>query len=354
MKARKRPVGRRAKIAGMQSIVDLAANSGYVSRHIDWREKKFMIKQKPYGDGLKAQLKAAALDRVHRFVLAGGTVRGAVLHGTRMVNEMRANHGLGLLETLVLGHAYLAAGLLTTQLKGNDRIRLAVDCAGPIQGLTVEATAYGDVRGHLKSVPIAVDAPLESFDLAPFFGAGVLEITRFLEDARHPFTGRVALMHGSLAKDLAYYYATSEQTPSAFHLSVKFDTNGAVTGAGAICLQVLPQAEEDTVASLESLATEFASIGKAFEESVPAETYISDAFPGLDVKILDSSRVEFMCHCGVEKIRNMLTMLPEDDLRDIRENGPFPVEIRCHHCNSRYDFSQVDVAQLYASRYSPN
>ena len=313
-----------------------------------------MIKTAPYGNDLKAQLKAAALDRLNRFVMADGTIRGAVIHGTRMVNEMRANHGLGVLETLVLGHAYLAAGLMTSHLKGNDRIRLAVDCSGPIKGITVEANAFGEIRGYLKAVPIAVEAPLDSFDLSPFFGAGVMEVTRFPESAKHPFTGRVPLMYGALAKDLAYYYATSEQIPSAFHLSIKFDTRGEVTGAGGLVLQVLPGAPEETVAALETLISEIASIGDAFEAGQPAESYIEEALGGHDLKLLDSYRVEFVCHCGPDKIRNMLAMLPEDDLRDIRENGPFPVEIQCHHCGSRYEFDKAEVARIYDSRYSPN
>lgn len=36
-----------------------------------------------------------------------------------MVNEMRANHALGILETMVLGHGYLAAGLHCGSLKGD-------------------------------------------------------------------------------------------------------------------------------------------------------------------------------------------------------------------------------------------
>ena len=313
-----------------------------------------MIKVEPYGDDLKAQLKAASNDRLQRFIISSGAVRGAVICGTRMVNEMRANHGLGILETLVLGHAYLAAGLMTTNLKGNDRIRIGVDCTGPIKGLTVEANAFGEVRGYLKAVPIPLENPMEDFNLSPFFGAGMLEVTRFLESAKQPFTGRVPLMYGSLANDMAYYFLTSEQIPSAFHLSVKFDSQGTVTGAGGLFLQVLPGASDDTVASLEKLTREIDSIGNAFEEGIAAEDYIAEVYGDHDVKILDNYRVEFMCHCGPEKIRNMLAMLPEDDLRDIRENGPFPVEIRCHNCNSCYRFSQTDVAQLYDLRYSPN
>ncbi len=313
-----------------------------------------MIKIEPYGGDLKARLTAASSDRLQRFVISNGIVRGAVIHGTRMVNEMRANHGLGILETLVLGHAYLAAGLMTTNLKGNDRVRIVVDCTGPIKGLTVEANAFGEVRGYLKAVPIPLENPIEGFNLSPFFGAGMLEVTRFLESAKQPFTGRVPLMYGSLAKDMAYYFFTSEQIPSAFHLSVKFDSDGTVTGAGGLFLQVLPGASDDTVASLEKLTQKIGSIGNAFKEGIAAEDYIADVYGDHNVKLLDNYRVEFMCHCSPEKIRNMLAMLPEDDLRDIRENGPFPVEIQCHNCSSRYRFSQTDVAQLYDLRYSPN
>ena len=69
-----------------------------------------MIKAALAGESLKDRLLASAKDRIYKFLLAEGAVRGAILHGTRMVNEMRANHELGILETLVLGRAYLGKG----------------------------------------------------------------------------------------------------------------------------------------------------------------------------------------------------------------------------------------------------
>ena len=62
-----------------------------------------MNKKLIYGDGLKGQLKAKAKDKIHRFMLADGKLRGAICHTTAMANEMRANHELGILESLVLG-----------------------------------------------------------------------------------------------------------------------------------------------------------------------------------------------------------------------------------------------------------
>jgi molecular chaperone Hsp33 len=69
-----------------------------------------MQKKKPYGETLKEQLLAGARDRLYNFLLADGAVRGVILNATRVVNEMRANHELGILETLVLGRVYLGAG----------------------------------------------------------------------------------------------------------------------------------------------------------------------------------------------------------------------------------------------------
>ena len=93
-----------------------------------------MQKTKPYGDTLKEQLLAGARDRLYNFILADGAVRGVIMNGTRMVNEMRANHELGILETLVLGRAYLGAGLMSANLKSNDRIAIKFDCSGRLKG----------------------------------------------------------------------------------------------------------------------------------------------------------------------------------------------------------------------------
>lgn len=313
-----------------------------------------MIKKRLQGDSVKERLRAAARDRLYRFVMADGTVRGAMLHGTRMINEMRANHELGILETLALGHGYLAAGLLTASLKGQDRIALQIECSGPIRGMEVEANAYGEVRGHLKQVPIPVESPPESFNLSPFFGAGLLKITKYLEDAKQPFSGQVAMMYGSIAKDLAHYFLTSEQIPTAFSLSIQFDPEGEIIGAGGLTLQVLPGAPEEAVADLERQVNGMPSIGNALADGASPKDLVQETFGVMAPKFLDDARVEFMCHCSPSRIQSMLALLPMDDLQEIRENGPFPLEIRCHHCNTRYAVSRDEIEKIFAMRYPNN
>jgi len=313
-----------------------------------------MIKKKPYGDSLKEQLKAGARDRLYNFILADGAVLGVIMNGTRMVNEMRANHELGILETLVLGRAFLGAGLMSASLKSNDRISIKIDCSGPIKGLVVEANAFGEVRGFLKRVPNPIDKHRESINLSPFFGAGFLFVTKYLEGAKQPFTGQVMLKYGNIAQDLANYYSTSEQIPTAFNLSIKFDKEGRVTGAGGLFLQAMPQADDDLTAGMEKRVTDLPSLGEVFSEDKNPENLIAAAFKGYSPRFLASHRIEFMCHCNQERVRNLLTLLPIEDLKDIRNNGPFPVEIHCHYCNTLYRFTREEIIEIYGKRYPNN
>jgi molecular chaperone Hsp33 len=306
-----------------------------------------MIKAAFAGESLKERLLASAKDRIYKFMLAEGVVRGAILHGTRMVNEMRANHQLGILETLVLGRAYLGAGLMTANLKGTDAISLKIDCSGPIKGLTVEANAFGEVRGFLKNVPIPIDRPMADFDLSPFFGAGFLSVIRTIEDAKQPFTGKIALEYGNIAQDLANYYLKSEQIPTAFNLSIKYDTKGEVTGAGGLFLQAMPGADDALAAELEALVVEFPSLGEVFTDGQEPEGVIQTVFKKYNPRFLANQRVEFMCHCTPERLRQVLKMLPADELKDIRDNGPFPLEMRCHYCNTLYHFDEQEIQKIY-------
>jgi molecular chaperone Hsp33 len=194
---------------------------------------------------------------------------------------------------------------------------------------------------------------MEDFDLSPFFGAGFLTVTRYLEGAKRPFAGKVMLQYGNIAKDLAYYYLTSEQLPTAFNLSIQFDSEGNVAGAGGLFLQAMPGISDNTAASLEDRVADFPSLGTAFSEGSSLETLVLDVFKDYFPILLGSYRVEFMCHCNKDQVRRVLTVLPLHELKDILDNGPFPVETKCHHCNTEYLFDKSDIREIYEKR-SPN
>lgn len=306
-----------------------------------------MIKKDIFNRDLKAQLTASAKDKIHRFIMADGMIKGAVVHATKMVNEMRANHQAGPLETLILGQAYVAASLICSGLKGkSDRMSMVIECSGPIKGLDVEANGRGEVRGSLKTAQIEVENSAEIHGLAQLFGAGFLTVSQYLEKSDAPYAGQVALAHGSIAEDLAYYYTVSEQIPTGIILSVFFDDQQEVQGAGGIFLQALPGAEPELVAEAEKMMLAIGSLGELFAKGQSPEEVIQATFSTLKPKVLASSRVEFFCRCSKEGMVAYLQGLPLEDKKDILENGPFPLLIRCHHCNSAYEFAKEDLQSL--------
>jgi len=202
----------------------------------------------------------------------------------------------------------------------------------------------------LKTVPIPIDKPMENFDLSPFFGAGFLSVIRNMADAKQPFISKIALEYGNIALDLANYFLTSEQIPTAFNLSIKYDPEGEVTGAGGLFLQAMPGADESLAGELEELVLRFPSLGEAFAGGQEPEALIQAEFKKYSPRFLGNKRIEFMCHCSPERLRSILKILPEDQLQDIRDTGPFPLEMRCHFCNTRYHFSKEEIQHIYTQR----
>ena len=299
------------------------------------------------GSTLREQLEDNSRARMFHFLLMGGAARGAILRGEKVVREMRENHGLGILETLVLGHAYMGALLMSSNLKGSERVSLGIRCQGPVRGLSVEANAFGEVRGFLKQVPIPIEKPLESFNTAPFFGKGIMTVMRHLEKAKQPFVSQLELKSGNMAQDLAYYATMSEQIPSAFDLSIQFDREGEVKGAGGLLIQALPGADEESLFKIEQIIHWLPSLGESFAGGRATDTFLLEEFADYDPEILGSRRIDFMCHCSRERYAGFLKQLPLDDLRDMAENGPFPTVLTCHNCNTSYSFAEHEVMASY-------
>lgn len=303
-------------------------------------------------------LESVSADGMDSFLLARGSLRGAAVNATRLINQMRANHGLGILETLILGHALIGAVLMSSSLKGGDRMQLDFAVDGPVGGIVVDANARGEVRGYLRVESIPLSEPLQSFDTSPFIGGGLVKVTRFPEKGQRPYSGTVVLEHGTVAQDLARYYLESEQTPSVLNLSIQFDSEGRVVGAGGLLVQALPgnqhfettDAEGNRMlrAEVEDRVVSMASIGEALSAGQTTTTIVQQTLGLFEPTHLGSRPAEFRCGCSPDRFRRVLEWLPEAEKDDIRNNGPFPLRTTCAYCNSTYEFDREQVESFLA------
>lgn len=307
-----------------------------------------MIKKEFPLEDKKSRLKARAADRRYHFFLEGGDVRGVLIQGARMIREMRNNHDLGILETLVLGQAYLGTALMAAGLKEEGLIQLKIECGGPVQGLSVEGDSHGTVRGYLAQNPIPLKKPPKSLDTSPLFGPGFLGITRQVRDGGAPFSSRVMLRSGRLAEDLAAYYQESEQIPTVFVLSVRLDKRGEVNGAAGLFLQAMPGSDEAALEKIQQAVLDLPSLGDIFRPETEAAPFLYDHFGSFRPELLGNKRVEFSCSCNKERFERFLAGLSAEDKREILAKGPFPLVTTCFHCNTPYEFSKETLEELFS------
>ncbi|MDC7127140.1 MAG: Hsp33 family molecular chaperone HslO [Spirochaetales bacterium] len=292
------------------------------------------------------------MDNMQIFLLNKGTYRGALLDATEIVQKMKKSHNTGVLETYILGENYIAAGLLTSMLKGNDRLAVVFECGGPVKGISVEVSADGKVRGYLKNNPIPLDKKQDDFDLNFILGPGFLSIIKYPEGDSQPFKGQVMIEYGDIAKDLANYFTTSENLPTAFNLSVKFNKDGSVKGAGGLIIQKMPAIDKDNedesdAEKIEKALSAMPSIGESLSDGQTPSEIISSTFEDFFPNVIGSRNIRFECGCNKELFSTYLNGLSDSDKKDLYENGPFPVKTNCHNCNSVYSFNKEELKSIF-------
>ena len=315
-----------------------------------------MIKAEINDIELKNHLDSLEADKMRMFMMADGRVRGALFHGSRFVNQIRAQHKLGILETYILGQASMCAALTIPMMKDMEHTVIKYEGSGPADGYSVEADSTGYVRGYLYNDKIPVKQALDNWNLSPFLGPGNITFSRIHKDDKYPQSSTVDVDGDNIAKDFATYFAQSEQINTAFNSSIQFDKEGRVVGAGAMYLQIMPitggtakvgsqvdsHQEEDF--DMEELLTKVENAFKACpslgllysEKEVDSEDIILGLFREFNPVITLQRDIVYDCKCNEDYYLNYIKHLPKEQIEDMKKNGPDPLEIVCRNCGSVY------------------
>ncbi|MDH3998034.1 MAG: Hsp33 family molecular chaperone HslO, partial [Desulfuromonadales bacterium] len=160
-------------------------------------------------------------DHLIRIISEDGAIRASIADTTLLCEETRRRQQSDPTATVAVGRLATAAALTGSLLKGQQRIALTLEGNGPLGRVQAEADALGQVRASLK-VAVAGLPPRDGrFDVAGAIGrAGFLHVVKDL-GLKEPYRGMVQLQSSEIAEDMAYYFTTSEQTPSSVALGVE-------------------------------------------------------------------------------------------------------------------------------------
>ena len=225
------------------------------------------------------------------------------------------------------GMVLTAAGLMGLMLKGQrDKLSLIFKSEDNSAEIVATANAAGEVKGYISS---------DNIDLK----GGSLTVIKDL-GLKEPYIGKVVLETGDISKDLAKYFAISEQQPSAVALAPN----------GGMIVQVLPDAKEEVITKLEDTLFMMDNIALLIEDASKApavnvqDELVKNIFKG-DIEILDERDLTWHCDCSKDRMAAALVSLGKNDLMTIiEEDGK--AELTCQFCKSSYSFTKEELMEI--------
>ena len=285
-------------------------------------------------------------DYMVRAASKNGEVRIFAATTRDTVEEARKDHNTSPVITAALGRLLTGGAMMGAMLKGDDKLTLQIRGDGPVKGLTVTADANGNVKGFAlePEVILPIREKDHKLDVGGAVGNGTLQIIKDL-GLKDPYIGQTQLVNGEITEDLTYYFASSEQVPSAVGLGVLMNKNNTVREAGGFIVQMLPGATEESISIVEKNVAKIHSVTDILREGKTPEDIVNMVLDGLEPNIYTSMPVQFKCDCSEEKVSRVLISIGEKELNSLIDEGK-PVEIKCEFCEKAYTFSVEDVKEL--------
>ncbi|MFP7171951.1 Hsp33 family molecular chaperone HslO [Terribacillus sp. 7520-G] len=275
-----------------------------------------------------------------------GAIRAYAIQSTELVEEARRRHDTWATASAALGRTLTISAMMGAMLKGEDKLTVKVEGDGPVGPIIVDSNAKGEVRGYITNPH--VDFELNSvgkLDVSRAVGTvGSLSVAKDL-GLKEMFTGQVPIVSGEIGDDFTYYFANSEQVPSAVGAGVLVNPDHTILAAGGFILQVMPGADDSIITQLEERINSIAPISTLIREGNTPEQILEKLIGEENIRFLDSLPVSFTCQCSKDRIQNAIKSLGNAEIQAMIDED-HGAEASCHFCNETYTFTEEDLKAL--------
>lgn len=277
-----------------------------------------------------------------------GYVRAYAIRATETVAEAQRRHDTWHTASAALGRTLIGSLLLGATLKGEDKLTVKIQGDGPAGAMIVDSNGRGEVKGYIKNPHIGLPANEQGkIDVRGAVGTeGLFTVIKDL-GLKEPFTGQTPLVSGEIAEDFTYYLAVSEQIPSAVGLSVLVDTDESIKTAGGFMIQIMPGADEATIAKIEAALAATPKISELLDKGESPEEILSDLLGADDFEVLEKMPVSFKCDCSKEKFGAAIITLGTEEIQEMIEED-HGAEAVCSFCGNKYHYNEADLFALKA------
>ncbi len=286
-------------------------------------------------------------DKILKILSNNKEIRVFLAKTTDMTECAKVLHNTSKTATAALGRVLTANALMAADLKADDNtVSIQIRSDGPIGNIITYANGKCEVKGYVSNpqtdLPIRDDGKIDVGGAVTLNGS--LTVVKDV-GGKEPYSGTIELISGEIAQDLTYYYAKSEQIPTAIALGVLVDKdNRCVLSSGGLMIQLLPDASEETISRLEEILNSSFSISKLLCEEDYIEKTLSLIFPEGDYEILEEIYPTLRCDCSKERFLRGIISLGKEELKNLVEEEEKIVTC-CHFCNTSYEFDSEELKQ---------
>ena len=277
-----------------------------------------------------------------------GTIKIFVADTTRLVGDAQKIHKSLPVATAALGRTLTIAAIMGQNLKNDaDSVTIQFRGDGILGSIVAVSDNKSQVRGYAVN-PLA-DLPLNKkgkLDVGRAVGKGQLCVIYDM-GMKEPYSGRVPIVTGEIAEDMTYYFAKSDQVPTAIGLGVLVDTDCSVKTAGGYMIQLMPEATEETAEKIENIVRNAPPITEMLERGMTPEEILFYLADGFDMMVSNQTVTPvYKCKCSEKRMRNAVISIGKKELlRIIEEDGK--CEVECQFCNSKFTFDKDELLKMY-------
>lgn len=284
-------------------------------------------------------------DYIVRATAGNAQIRAFAATTKDLVECARKHHNTSPVATAALGRLLTGGVMMGSMMKNpTDVLTIQIKCSGPIGGLTVTGDSMGKIKGYVENPEVIIPPKNGKLDVGGALGQGVMTVIKDM-GLKEPYSGQTILYTSEIAEDLTYYFTTSEQVPSSVGLGVLMEKDNTVRCAGGFIVQVMPFIEEDVLCKLEDNISKIQSVTSMLDKGFTPEMILEKVLEGLDVEFTDTLPAEFYCNCSKERIEKAIISVGKKDIQDMINDGK-PIEVKCHFCNTAYEFSVEELKIL--------
>ena len=288
-------------------------------------------------------------DYIIRATAADGAIRAFAVTSKNTVETARSLHNTSPVATAALGRLLSAAAMMGIMLKGEkDLLTLQIRGDGPLQGIVVSADSEANVKGYVFNPYVEVPDKYEGkLDVSKAIGNGNISVIKDI-GLKEPYCGQIELVSGEIAEDLTYYFAKSEQTPSAVGLGVLIDRDTTVMASGGFIIQLMPDADDEIAEKLEEKINRAPYVTTLLDMGYTPEDILKLILGDFNLEINEKKEMRFYCNCSRSRVEKALISLGKDELTKIIEEDK-KAQLHCHFCNKEYNFNEDELREILKS-----